>query len=122
MGARTNELLQNFTDIYIAVNRVNVSRLDISQPIPFEPEDSAVRLNFYWPIALVLSVCFLYFLIYSHYIDCDIPLSQISVAALAVISRGYVAMLSRSKHRAAHKKLGDLVRRWNQAENYSSQP
>lgn len=37
---------------------------------------------------------------------------QISVAALAVTSRGYVAMLTRSRHTQAHKKLGDLHRRW----------
>lgn len=115
-GARTNELLQNFTDIYIAVNGVNVSQLDFSQPVPFEPESSAVRLNFYWSIALVLSVGCLYLLLCSCDVDHDISSPQISVAALAVISRGYIAMLSRSKHRAAHKKLGDLVRRWNQAE------
>ncbi|EIM81402.1 uncharacterized protein STEHIDRAFT_149855, partial [Stereum hirsutum FP-91666 SS1] len=94
-GARTNELLQNFTDIYIAVNAANASQLDFSPPVQFEPEGSAVRLNFYWSISLILSV---------------------SVAALAVTSRGYVAMLSRSEHRAAHQKLGDLHRRWAHAE------
>lgn len=37
------------------------------------------------------------------------------MAALAVTSRGYVGMLSRSSHNRAYKKLGDLHRRWDHA-------
>lgn len=37
------------------------------------------------------------------------------MAALAVSSRGYIGMLSRSGHTLAHKRLGDLHRRWEQA-------
>lgn len=55
-GARTNELLQNLTDIFIAVNGADASQLNVSSPVPFEPESSAVRLNFYWSISLILSV------------------------------------------------------------------
>lgn len=55
-GARTNELLQNLTEIYISVNAVDVARLNVSSPVPFEPDGSAVRLNFYWSISLILSV------------------------------------------------------------------
>lgn len=37
------------------------------------------------------------------------------MAALAVSSRGYIGMLSRTSHILAHKRLGDLHRRWEQA-------
>lgn len=115
-GMRTNELLQNLTDIYIAVNSAgDASQLNVSPPVPFQPEGSAVRLNFYWSISLILSVGspFSYS---SSMADRFLDDLQISVAALAVTSRGYVAMLTRSNHRAAHRKLGDIHRRWAQAE------
>lgn len=41
---------------------------------------------------------------------------QISVAAVAVTCRGYVSMLNRTRESKAHKKLGDLYRRWQEAE------
>lgn len=94
-GDRTNELLQNLTEIIIATGGVNASHLTLPSPAPFIPQGSVVRLNFYWSISLILSI---------------------SVAVLAVTSRGYVAMLTRSRHTQAHKKLGDLRRRWKEAE------
>ncbi|EIM91024.1 uncharacterized protein STEHIDRAFT_152705 [Stereum hirsutum FP-91666 SS1] len=66
---RTNELLQNLTNIVVATSDVN-SDLNISPPVPFKPDATAVRLNFYWSISSILS---------------------------------------------AHKKLGDLHRRWLEA-------
>lgn len=53
---RTNELLQNLTELVIAVSGVNASHLSIPSPVPFEPEGDVVRLNFYWSLSLVLSV------------------------------------------------------------------
>ncbi|EIM86009.1 uncharacterized protein STEHIDRAFT_58585 [Stereum hirsutum FP-91666 SS1] len=55
-GDRTNELLLNLTELVIAVSGVNASHLTIQPPTAFEPEESAVRLNFYWSISLILSV------------------------------------------------------------------
>lgn len=55
-GDRTNELLQNLTEIIISISPVNVAQLNIPSPTPFQPEGSAVRLNFYWSISLILSV------------------------------------------------------------------
>ncbi|EIM81405.1 uncharacterized protein STEHIDRAFT_31176, partial [Stereum hirsutum FP-91666 SS1] len=53
---RTNELLQNLTSIVLSIGHGNLSALTIDEPQTFEPEASAVRLNFYWSIALILSV------------------------------------------------------------------
>lgn len=55
-GSRTNELLQNVTDVLIAISGANASQLNLSQPTLFQPDGSAVRLNFYWSISLILSV------------------------------------------------------------------
>lgn len=98
------------------MNGANASQLDVSSPVQFEPESSTVRLNFYWSISLILSVRISDLESTRLHTDHLLVDHQISVAALAVTSRGYVAMLARSKHRAAHKKLGDLDRRWAQAE------
>lgn len=54
--SRTNELLQNVTEVLIAISGANASQLNLSQPTPFRPDASAVRLNFYWAISLILSV------------------------------------------------------------------
>ncbi|EIM91271.1 uncharacterized protein STEHIDRAFT_50180 [Stereum hirsutum FP-91666 SS1] len=55
-SSRTNELLQNLTDIYIAGSGLDVTRVQIAKPTPFKPEASVIRLNLYWSIALVISV------------------------------------------------------------------
>lgn len=57
-SARTNELLQNLTEIAILISRTNVSALEITQPVPFAPQPSDIRLNFYWSVSLVLSVSY----------------------------------------------------------------
>lgn len=57
-GSRTNELLQNLTDVVVAIGSgINASQINFVPPAVFEPEGSAVRLNFYWSISLILSVC-----------------------------------------------------------------
>lgn len=112
-GDRTNELLQNLTEILIATSGVNASQLTISSPAPFQPDRSAVRLNIYWSLSLILSVSDMVFPYFDTADSYIIP--QISVAALAVISRGYVTMLTRSRHTQPHKRLGDLHRRWEAA-------
>lgn len=112
-GDRTNELLANLTNIIIALNNANVSNLNIDPPTPFTPESSAIRLNFYWSISLVLSVSNATPQLNRTLIK--IVCSQICVAALAVTSRGYVATLTRSHHTQAYKKLGELHSRWGEA-------
>lgn len=93
------------------ISGTNSSNLDLASPTPFQPDGSAVRLNLYWSISLSVS----------PNVKClvlptlSITWFQISVAALAVTSRGYIGMLSRSSHTLAHKRLGDLHRRWEQA-------
>lgn len=74
-----------------------------------------VRLNFYWSISLILSVRTTIRILPGRLISDGAYFSQISVAALAVTSRGYVTMLTRSRHHQAHKKLGELHHRWVEA-------
>lgn len=67
-SAKTNELLANLTEILIVLSGTNITalNLNIPQPEPFEPDASDVRLNVYWSISLILSVC-RYILILSMY-------------------------------------------------------
>lgn len=53
---RTNELLENLTEIVLSIGHGNLSSLKLDEPENFVPEGNAVRLNFYWSIALMLSV------------------------------------------------------------------
>ncbi|KAF8067082.1 hypothetical protein FPV67DRAFT_1227716 [Lyophyllum atratum] len=94
-GKRTNELLTNLTDIIIILNRANASILNPTHASPFKPEPSSIRLNFYWSISLILSV---------------------SIASLAVTTRGYVSMITRSRRPQAHKKLTELHLRWEKTK------
>lgn len=55
-GFRTNELLSNLTEIILILSGTNTTDLSVTHPIPFKPEASAVRLNVYWSISLILSV------------------------------------------------------------------
>lgn len=56
-GARTNEILTNLTDIIIQLSSGAVpAALNLTLPTPFVPDASDVRVNFYWSLALVLSV------------------------------------------------------------------
>lgn len=41
---------------------------------------------------------------------------QISIASLAVASRGYLALLTRSRYKQTYKKLNDIRGRWQQAK------
>lgn len=42
---------------------------------------------------------------------------QVTIAVLAVTTRGYVATITRSSQRQAHKKLAELHRRWEQVNH-----
>ncbi|EIM79707.1 uncharacterized protein STEHIDRAFT_30236, partial [Stereum hirsutum FP-91666 SS1] len=55
-GDRTNIILSNLTDIIIQLNIANASLLNVSSPVPFTPDSSAVRLNLYWSLSLIISV------------------------------------------------------------------
>lgn len=54
--SRTNEILVNLTEILVVLSAVNASEFHFNPPSSFEPEASAVRLNVYWSISLILSV------------------------------------------------------------------
>lgn len=55
-GERTNELLQNLTEVIIVLQGASGVNLNFTQPSLFEPATSVIRLNFYFSISLVLSV------------------------------------------------------------------
>lgn len=55
--ARTNELVANLTNILIAISGINTVDLNISEPLRFRPNTSDIRLNSYWFLSLILSVC-----------------------------------------------------------------
>jgi hypothetical protein len=56
-AARTNELLANLMDIMITLSGVNPINLNLSTPAQFHPDSTDVRLNSYWSLSLILSVC-----------------------------------------------------------------
>ncbi|KAJ7280108.1 hypothetical protein C8J57DRAFT_1124677, partial [Mycena rebaudengoi] len=94
-ASRTNELLANLTDIMIALSGVNPMSLDFSTPAQFQPDSTNVRLNSYWSLSLILSL---------------------SVAALAVTCRGFLNMVTLSRHAKATDKLIDMKMRWKEAD------
>ncbi|KAJ7274201.1 hypothetical protein C8J57DRAFT_1715081 [Mycena rebaudengoi] len=94
--SRTNELLANLTDIIIALSKADPASLNLASPVVFEPESNDVRLNVYWSLSLVLSV---------------------SIAALAVSLRGFLARLTRSDQRHASKKLSEIYTRWEETNH-----
>ncbi|KAJ7280582.1 hypothetical protein C8J57DRAFT_1299645 [Mycena rebaudengoi] len=93
--ARTNELVANLTNILIAISGINTVDLNISEPLQFRPNTSDIRLNSYWFLSLILSLC---------------------IAALAVACRGFLNMVTWSRGGTACKKLTDIRRRWDGAE------
>ncbi|KAJ7280426.1 hypothetical protein C8J57DRAFT_1501855 [Mycena rebaudengoi] len=94
-AARTNELLANLTDIMIALSGVDTRNLEVVAPAQFQPVPIDVRVNAYWSLSLVLSLC---------------------VAALAVTCRGFLHMITLSRHAKATDKLIDIRTRWKEAE------
>ncbi|RDB25749.1 hypothetical protein Hypma_006666 [Hypsizygus marmoreus] len=89
-GIRTNELLTNLTNIFIASSTFDLTSLQLSEPIPFQPSPSDVRVNVYWALALIISI---------------------SVAALAVAGRAFLALLVRPEGDAV-TKLTEIHHRW----------
>lgn len=55
--ARTNELLANLTEIVIKLSGTGSTSLNLVVAQPFVPQASDVRVNAYWSLSLVLSVC-----------------------------------------------------------------
>ncbi|KAJ7280139.1 hypothetical protein C8J57DRAFT_1124698, partial [Mycena rebaudengoi] len=94
-AARTNELLANLTDIMISLSGVNPMSLNLLTPAQFQPDSTDVRLNSYWSLSLILSL---------------------SVAALAVTCRGFLNMVTLSRHAKATEKLIDIRMRWEEAD------
>ncbi|KAJ7280117.1 hypothetical protein C8J57DRAFT_1712142 [Mycena rebaudengoi] len=94
-AARTNELLVNLTDIMIALSGVNPMSLNLLTPAQFQPDSTDLRLNSYWSLSLILSL---------------------SVAALAVTCRGFLNMITLSRHAKATEKLIDIRMRWEEAD------
>lgn len=58
---RTNELLANLTEVVIILSGIPATSLNLASSEPFVPDPSSIRVNFYWSLALVLSVrCTIY--------------------------------------------------------------
>ncbi|KAJ7923532.1 hypothetical protein B0H13DRAFT_62585 [Mycena leptocephala] len=91
--ARTNELLTNLTNIVVAISVG--ANLSVAQPAIFRPEETDVRLNSFWALSLVLSL---------------------SLAALAVVCRGFLNMAAFSRDAKASNKLMDIINRWSATE------
>ncbi|KAJ7754302.1 hypothetical protein DFH07DRAFT_501345 [Mycena maculata] len=92
-AARTNELLANLTEIIISLSNVDFATLHTLAPSRFEPDTDSVRLNVYWSLSLIISV---------------------SIAALAVTCRGFLAGITRSDHSQASKKFTEISSRWQE--------
>ncbi|KAJ7113334.1 hypothetical protein C8R43DRAFT_830854, partial [Mycena crocata] len=95
-STRTNELLLNLTDILIALSGRSPSSFAVSTPAPFQPNASDIRANSFYSLSLVLSL---------------------SIAALVVAGRGFLNMVTWSRHRKAALKLSDIHNRWAAAEH-----
>ncbi|KAJ8519616.1 hypothetical protein ONZ45_g3446 [Pleurotus djamor] len=92
---RTNELLVNLTEIYVATHRNNGTvPLEFTQPEDFVPDTAGVRLNVYWALSLVLAL---------------------TAAALAVLARGFISRLI-IPDGTAKAKVIDLYQRWPNAQ------
>ncbi|KAJ8469848.1 hypothetical protein ONZ45_g16750 [Pleurotus djamor] len=92
---RTNELLVNLTEIYVATHRNNGTvPLEFTQPEDFVPDTAGVRLNVYWALSLVLAL---------------------TAAALAVLARGFISRLIKPDGKAKEKVI-DLYQRWPNAQ------
>ncbi|KAJ7742787.1 hypothetical protein B0H16DRAFT_1860498 [Mycena metata] len=91
--ARTNELLANLTDIVISLG--GNPNLNVPQPAIFRPDRTDVRLNSLWALSLVLSL---------------------TLAALAVLCRGFLNMAAFSRDAKASNKLVDIKSRWRATE------
>ncbi|KAJ7148508.1 hypothetical protein C8R43DRAFT_520170 [Mycena crocata] len=91
--ARTNELLSNLTNIIMAIS--GSANMSVAQPELFQPDASDVRLNSYWSLSLVLSL---------------------SLAALAVVFRGFLNTAAFSRDAKASDKLVDIHTRWSNTE------
>ncbi|KAJ6592241.1 hypothetical protein DFH09DRAFT_1306128 [Mycena vulgaris] len=92
--ARTNELLANLTNIIVAISGSGAD-LRVAQPVIFQPDQTDVRLNSFWSLSLVLSL---------------------SLAALAVVCRGFLNMAAFSRDAKASNKLVDIKTRWGATE------
>ncbi|KAH8830538.1 hypothetical protein DL96DRAFT_1813576 [Flagelloscypha sp. PMI_526] len=92
---RTNQILTNLTEIYLAANGLRFDALNITQPQNFQPEAVDVRVNMFWCLSLIMSV---------------------SLAALAVTCRGFLASLTTSHYRNARNRLTDIFPRWERAD------
>ncbi|KAJ7694630.1 hypothetical protein B0H17DRAFT_980748, partial [Mycena rosella] len=92
--ARTNELIANLTNIIVAISGSGVN-LSVAHPAIFQPDETDVRLNSLWSLSLVLSL---------------------SLAALAVVCRGFLNMAAFSRDAKASNKLVDIKTRWSATE------
>ncbi|KAJ7027982.1 hypothetical protein C8F04DRAFT_964583, partial [Mycena alexandri] len=89
--SRTNELLVNLTEIIISLSGTPASELNISYPVPFIPDSSDIRINAYWSLSLTFSL---------------------TIAALALGCRGFLNMVTWSRHTRASDRLADIWTRW----------
>ncbi|KAJ6622580.1 hypothetical protein B0H10DRAFT_2187489 [Mycena sp. CBHHK59/15] len=96
--ARTNELLANLTDILIMLSLSSnpATTPNFTHPVAFQPKPSDIRVNSYYSVSLVLCL---------------------SIAALAVAGRGFVNMVTWSRHKKAALRLADIYKRWDAAES-----
>ncbi|KAJ7048532.1 hypothetical protein C8F01DRAFT_927071, partial [Mycena amicta] len=89
---RTNELLANLTDIVLTIH--NYSATSFKSPAQFHPDPVNVRVNAFWALSLTISL---------------------AIAALAVGCRGFLNMITWSRHKKASQRLTDIWARWNSA-------
>ncbi|KAJ7752472.1 hypothetical protein DFH07DRAFT_774412 [Mycena maculata] len=63
--------------------------------VPFQPDPSTVRVNAFWSVSVT---------------------SSLSIAALAVMCRGFLNMITWSRHKKASERLEDIWTRWAAAD------
>ncbi|KAJ7151224.1 hypothetical protein C8R46DRAFT_826255, partial [Mycena filopes] len=90
--SRTNELLVNLTEILISLSGKPASGLNLTYPAPFTPASGDVRVNAFWSVSLTFSL---------------------TIAALALGCRGFLNMVTWSRHKRASERLADIWTRWN---------
>ncbi|KAG6828614.1 hypothetical protein H0H87_001481 [Tephrocybe sp. NHM501043] len=96
-GSKTNQHLANITDILLLFLGEDRHALNLSQVVEFKPDPYVARSNFFWSLSLIISI---------------------SIACLAVTTRGFITKLARSSYNQAHKKTTELHLHWRQAEEF----
>ncbi|KAG6857052.1 hypothetical protein H0H87_010017 [Tephrocybe sp. NHM501043] len=91
---RTNELLQNLTNIFLDIHNASFGDMQLPEQKEFAPDPRDMRATSYWAIALIFGL---------------------SIAALAVVCRGFLSSLIQQQRDHSLHALALTWSRWKEA-------